>query len=565
MTSPHVPLPDPRSPGLFAALRLPLVLWGLVVAVALATRPPMPIDETRYLSVAWEMWHTGAFLVPHLNGMPYSDKPPLLFWLIHAGWAVFGVSEWWARLVPALAALAGAALTVALARELWPARRDLARRAPAILVGFVLWAAIGTLLLFDPLLAACALLAQVALARAARGARGSWWLAGLGIGLGVLAKGPVILLHVLPLALAGPWWAPAVAAGRGAPPPRAGRWYAGLLGATALGAGIALAWALPAAAAGGPAYARSILLGQTTGRVANAFEHRRPVWWYLPLLPVILYPYALWPPLWRAGRRARGLLAEGGVRFVAAATVPSFVLFSLVSGKQPQYLLPLLPPAALLAARLLGPEVREATPAGARDLALPMLLPALAALGLLAVPFAAGRRGVPPGFGEISPGSGVALLLAAAWVAVVLARRGAGAHRLLAVSTAVLVAGLHLALAPALAAAYDLRPLARYVRFVEERGRPIAQVGECRGELHFLGRIERPFTEIDAAAVEGWIAAHPDGAVIVWYGSSARPDLRRAEYVAPFRSKLVAVWGREGLALTPGALAGARPSAVPTK
>ena len=43
----------------------------------------MPVDETRYLAVAWDMWREGNFLVPHLNGEPYSHKPPLLFWLIH--------------------------------------------------------------------------------------------------------------------------------------------------------------------------------------------------------------------------------------------------------------------------------------------------------------------------------------------------------------------------------------------------------------------------------------------------------------------------------------------------
>jgi len=46
---------------------------------------PLPIDETRYLAVAWEMRQTGEFLVPHLNGALYSQKPPLLFWLINAG------------------------------------------------------------------------------------------------------------------------------------------------------------------------------------------------------------------------------------------------------------------------------------------------------------------------------------------------------------------------------------------------------------------------------------------------------------------------------------------------
>ena len=76
-----------RTPG----VREAAALWLLLVGVALATRPLLPVDETRYVSVAWEMWQRGDFLVPHLNGSPYSDKPPLLFWLMHAGWWVFGV------------------------------------------------------------------------------------------------------------------------------------------------------------------------------------------------------------------------------------------------------------------------------------------------------------------------------------------------------------------------------------------------------------------------------------------------------------------------------------------
>lgn len=60
-------------------------LWLVLLAVSLATRPLMPIDETRYASVAWEMWLRGDFLVPYLNGVPYSHKPPLLFWLFHLG------------------------------------------------------------------------------------------------------------------------------------------------------------------------------------------------------------------------------------------------------------------------------------------------------------------------------------------------------------------------------------------------------------------------------------------------------------------------------------------------
>ena len=59
--------------------------WLLFAVASIWLRPLWPVDETRYASVAWEMWLRGDFLVPYINGEPYSHKPPLLFWLIHAG------------------------------------------------------------------------------------------------------------------------------------------------------------------------------------------------------------------------------------------------------------------------------------------------------------------------------------------------------------------------------------------------------------------------------------------------------------------------------------------------
>ena len=54
-------------------------LWLLLILTSLVTRGFLPVDETRYVSVAWEMWLRHDFLVPHLNGAVYSHKPPLLF------------------------------------------------------------------------------------------------------------------------------------------------------------------------------------------------------------------------------------------------------------------------------------------------------------------------------------------------------------------------------------------------------------------------------------------------------------------------------------------------------
>ncbi len=322
----------------------------LVVAAAalpwlggLAARPPYPIDETRYLSVAWEMWLRHDFLVPHLNGAPYSDKPPLLFWLILLGWRVVGVAEWWARLVPVLSGLGSAWLTALIARRLWPGRPEAGPLAAVILAGTIAWAAFTQAVLFDTLLTATVLAAILGLLAAADGRRWGFVLLGAGIGAGVLAKGPVTLMHVLPAALLAPWW--------GARRSRLA-WYAGVAAAVAGGAAIALAWAIPAAREGGPAYADAIFVRQTAGRMVHAFAHRRPLWWYLPWFPVLLLPWAAWPAAWRAARAALRL-DDRGVRFLAAWAVPVLVGFSLVSGKQVIYLLPLLPAVTLALARAL--------------------------------------------------------------------------------------------------------------------------------------------------------------------------------------------------------------------
>ena len=72
---------------------LPYLALAAFFAVSIAVRPLLPVDETRYLSVSWEMFLRQNFLVPTLNFEPYFQKPPLLFWLIDLAWSVFGVSR----------------------------------------------------------------------------------------------------------------------------------------------------------------------------------------------------------------------------------------------------------------------------------------------------------------------------------------------------------------------------------------------------------------------------------------------------------------------------------------
>lgn len=514
------------------------VAWALLVGAALALRPILPVDETRYVSVAWEMWTRGDFLVPYLNGAAYSHKPPLLFWLFHLGWGLLGVNDWWPRLVPALFALANLGLAARLARRLWPDRPGIARAAPAVLLGFLLWSVYTTLVMFDMLVAFCVLLALLGLEAAwRRGGFRPWLQVGGALGLGILAKGPVALLIPLFVALLAPWWGKEI--------PREGRraslWWPQLAGAVALTAAIALAWALPAAAAGGPEYANAILVSQTEERMVHSFAHGRPEWWYLALLPALLFPYSAWPPLWKAVFRCRAL--DPGARFCLAWIVPGLIAFSLISGKQPHYLLPLMPAFALLAAWLLtGPAVSVRRWHVAVAAAGLFLVGGLVA----AAPLLGGRRGLPAWVTEVAPGAGLLMLAAGAVFLLFQDRlfgRGAAGPTLIALS---LVLGSHLGFAKVARGAYDLEPIARHVAAAEKEGRPIAWVGDYHGQLHFLGRLRRPFEEIPPGSESLWIRSHPRGKVI----QDLRyipPDVGRADFTRPYREDVLAVWSLDGI------------------
>ena len=324
------------------------LLWTICVAMLLVfsavfSRPLLPPDETRYISVAWEAHVRGDYLVSHLNSETYAHKPPLLFWLINAVWSVTGLNEHAARLVSPAAGIVCILLTALMARRLWPESAAFHRCVPMMLASTSLWIVFCPVTMFDTLLTCCTLLALLGVLRAEAGAAVTGWLiAGVALGLGILAKGPVVLVHVMPAALIAPWWSLRARTGWV-------RWYAGCLVAIVIAAAIALAWALPSAAAGGKAYGDELLFGQTTGRMVNSFAHRQPFWWYLPWLPLCLLPWISLGSVWRGMRLTK---PDSPLKFLICWAGGSLLILSLVSGKQIYYLLPVIPAFALILARL---------------------------------------------------------------------------------------------------------------------------------------------------------------------------------------------------------------------
>src|SRR6266849_10547344 len=63
-------------------------------------------DEPRYASVGREMARSGDWITPRLDGQPWFEKPPLLYWMVATGHLVRLPDEWAARLPVALARIA---------------------------------------------------------------------------------------------------------------------------------------------------------------------------------------------------------------------------------------------------------------------------------------------------------------------------------------------------------------------------------------------------------------------------------------------------------------------------
>lgn len=522
-----------------AGVRLPIAwfYWGwlplflLAVAVALSLRPLMPVDETRYLAVAWDMWHHGHWLVPHLNGEPYSHKPPLLFWLIQLGWAVFGVNAFTPRLIAPLFALGSLLLARVIARKAWPRQPEVARLVPWLLVGAVYWLGFSTMVMFDMLVVFFVLLGIYGIQCLAAGDRRGWWWLFLGVGLGVLAKGPFALIFLVPATVLAPWWAGV---------PLCWSWFlrSGLVGIAASSLG--LVWALIAAWSGGSEYAHEVLWGQMADRTVASFDHGEPVYYYLLVaLPLMTLPWLLLPDFWPAALRRLtrlGLDSDHGQPFainpeqwwlLTAWVLLPLLFLSLVSGKLPHYVLPMLPGLALFAA------VRLVRVVGTADLdTRPLML----MWWLFALTFVfASWLGKSRLLQDLPWWTSLLALLLGLCAWLLWPRRPLRDQiPLVSLQTLVVLVLLHIGFT-AIRPAFDFRDYAQAVQRLEQAGHPLAFMGKYRGEYDFYGRLDKPIKVVfGKPAVTDFCRAHEGGVLLM--RTKNRAFLGPALFSTRFRS-----------------------------
>jgi 4-amino-4-deoxy-L-arabinose transferase-like glycosyltransferase len=463
--------------------RLILLGYALFVISGVLLRPLMPIDETRYLSVAWEMRLGDHWIVPFKNGLPYDHKPPLLFWLINLVW-IPGVSEFTGRLVAPAFSLATIWAT-GRTSDLMGLDGRTGTASMLILATFACFQFFGLETGFDSMLSLAVVLAVAQLWKIGTSLdyrTRDWALLGAALALGLMSKGPVLFVHVLPSLLLLRLWAP-----QG---PRALR---GTGVALAVCAGLVFVWLLPALILGGPDYREAVLWTQSAGRAVSSFAHAQPFWYYLILLPVLVFPWGWMPGFWKR------LPLDAPEKLLLITTLGPLLLFSIISGKQLNYLLPETPWLAILLARRF-PQV------------LGRGWGAVAVLVLLGLAFPVMGFGLLGNEAERMVSLPAALLASGALIggAVLIARR----PTLVWLTATIALTALHLSYAVG-PATQIMSPRQIAERIVSADGRIGIASSVYHSEFHFLGRLTEPFDMLaDEAEIAAFADANPDGLIL---------------------------------------------------
>lgn len=308
---------------------------------------PIERAEIYFLDAARGMVESGDWLVPTYRGEPFYDKPPLTYWLMAASFEFLGPSLIAGRLVAALLALATLCATFLLTRGLVASigREHAVQNgsaaavfATAILGTSYAFVSFARLTMSDMLLTFLTLLAGGLFLRSeGESNRRLLVFCGAVLGLGFLTKGPIAWIYFGALLLA------VVLVETRLPRIFNG---AGLLGTLAAFGG-GLSWFFFVYLREGIEPLRWFFLRENLQRfAAPTYDAAEPFWFYFPVFAIEGLPWSvlLAPAILHAFR-------ADSPRFLRVLFVWSMLMLvplSLSRGKIDYYLLPILPPLAIL-------------------------------------------------------------------------------------------------------------------------------------------------------------------------------------------------------------------------
>jgi 4-amino-4-deoxy-L-arabinose transferase-like glycosyltransferase len=320
------------------------LIFGTTLFQFLGHYPLLEPDEGRYSEIPREMLARGDFITPLLNYVKYFEKPPLLYWLNSLSFSLFGQNEFAARFPCALTGLLTILFTYWLGRTLFDRRSGL---YAAVIIGSCLgFAPQARINLTDMPLTLCLTVALGSFIVAVRSSSEQeksryYYLAYAGAALAVLAKGLVGILFpgaiIFLFLLCRKRWQIL----------REMRLVTGL--------GLFLAIAAPwfiLVSMQNPEFARFFFIHEHVERFLTKVHGRyQPLWYFLPILAGIMLPWAVFVPsaLKDAWKKRREECGEP-LAYLAIWALFIFLFFSKSNSKLVPYILPVVPPLALLTA-----------------------------------------------------------------------------------------------------------------------------------------------------------------------------------------------------------------------
>ena len=327
------------------AKRVYVFLFLIIVAFYLFGLGQMPLlgpDEPRYAQVAREMFLSGDYITPTLGGHTWFEKPSLLYWMMAAAFKIFGVSEWSARLGPAVCGLLTIAAVATIGREIDKSFGFWSLVVTTTCLGLIVFSRAAS---FDVVITmtttwalACFLLHEL---RKSRGFLIGFYAF---VGLSLLAKGLVGI--VIPFGVIGVYYLLRL------------RWpersvWLSLLWGIPLAVAVSALWYGPVIAKHGWSFVNEFFVQHHFARyVSNKYHHPQPIYFYPAIILMLTLP---WTPFFVESLiKARRWTWRGDdnlsiVRvFALAWLLFPLVFFSFSGSKLPGYVLPALPAAALL-------------------------------------------------------------------------------------------------------------------------------------------------------------------------------------------------------------------------
>lgn len=309
----------------------------------------LDMNEGLYAEAAREMFVTKDYVIPHLNGVPYLEKPPMLYWLITLSYKLFGVSTFAARLIPSFSSA-----LVSLLLVLFGWYNGLTSRASCVAVIIfatsIITAVIGRVVFFDMLLTLWITAALFCFLHWYRTDNVKClWGAYLLVACAFLTKGPIaicvaggvamafMLLHCASLKKIAAFFNPV---------------------GIAIFLVITMLWVIPATLKL-PGFAREYFVNEQLLRFLNKRiphdYHTGPFYFYIPRVMTYLLPWTFFLP--SVFGRIRGKIAQQNIfkLFLWVWFLFTLLFFSLSGDKGDYYMIVGAPPLVLL----LGIEIEN--------------------------------------------------------------------------------------------------------------------------------------------------------------------------------------------------------------